>query len=364
MQLINFSVDRIIIHQVFQRGPEGEKIKPLQSHDFTRFDNTAMDAFKSRVRDALGDGSKAVQMEIVDEDKNGMPAIVNEIVGKDDADFVVSSYDVAKKLTDAQKTRGIPGGIVVVFTGTHGAHKHKFLGVIKAEIYSAYEKLIDKKTNEISLKYVEEVLLTPGTKLYKTAGFFERVGSLSDSDGLNSKWSVLISDNQISQTDGKAAAMYFYSDFLGCGYPETSARTTKKFYDAASAFIKQMNVSAEKKIDLYNALTTYLKVNTSSVVSPQEFGSSYFDVDTQDEFIAHLSEKGLPPTSFTKDNAHIASKLKVRKVQFSKNVKIIAPSDVFKDLVSIETIEGDLDESGAPKVWTRILVKDLVVNQE
>ncbi|WP_432729937.1 hypothetical protein [Klebsiella oxytoca] len=37
----------------------------------------------------------------------------------------------------------------------------------------------------------------------------------------------MISDYQISKADGKAAAQYFYQHFLGCGYPETSARTTK-----------------------------------------------------------------------------------------------------------------------------------------
>lgn len=358
------TIDRIIIHQVYQRDQDGNKIEPLQSHEYTRFDNSAMEEFKSRIRDALGEGSKAVQMQVMDQGKGDLPKIVDNIISEDDASFAVSSYDIAKKLTDAQQRKSIPGGILVVFTGKQGHLQKRFLGVIKAEIHSGYEKQEDPETQEISLKFVQEVLLTPGTRLYKTAAFFEKDHSGDSSQDLNDKLAVMISDYQINQTDGKAAAQYFYSDFLGCGYPETSARTTKKFYEAASNFIDHLDVSSEKKSDLYNALTTYLKVDTSSTITPSEFASNYFDIDTQDSFNAYMEEVGLPSTSFTKDNAHIESKLKFRKVNFSKNVRITAPSDVFKNYVKIESIEGDPDESGSPQIWTKVIIKDRITQQE
>ncbi|WP_216594687.1 nucleoid-associated protein [Halomonas sp. PR-M31] len=358
------TIDRIIIHQVYRRDQDGSKVEPLQSHEYTRFDSSAMEEFKSRIRDALGEGSKAVQMQIVDQGKGDLPHIVESIISEDDANFAVSSYDFAKKLTDAQQRKSIPGGILVVFTGKQGYLQKRFLGVIKAEIHSGYEKHEDLTTQEISLKFVQELLLTPGTRLYKTASFFEKDGIDNGSQDLNDKWAVMISDYQISQTDGKAAAQYFYSDFLGCGYPETSARTTKKFYDSASSFIDHLDASSEKKSDLYNALTTYMKVDTSSTITPSDFASSYFDVDTQDSFNAHMEEAGIPSSSFTKDNAHIESKLKFRKVDFSKNVKITAPSEVFKNYVKIESIEGDPDESGTPQTWTKVIIKDRITRQE
>lgn len=364
MQLINMEIDRIIIHQVYRRDQDGNKKEPLQSHEYTRFDSNAMEEFKSRVRDALGDGSKAVQMQIFDQGVGDLSSLVDNTISQDDESFAVSSYDFAKKLTDAQHRKSIPGGILVIFTGKQGHLKKRFLGIIKAEIHSAYEKQEDPETKEISLKFVEEVLLTPGTRLYKTAAFFEKDGSGDPVEDLNDKWAVMVSDYQISQADGKAAAQYFYSDFLGCGYPETSARTTKKFYEAASSFIDQMEVSSERKNDLYNALTTYLKVDTSSTITPSEFAAAYFGVDDQDSFNSYMEEVGLPTSSFTKDNEHIESKLKFRKVSFSKNVKISAPSEVFKNYIDIESIEGDPDESGAPQVWTKVIVKDRITQQE
>lgn len=365
MQLLNFNVDRIIIHQVYCRDSDGNQVTPTQSHEYTNFEQSAMEEFKVRVKDALGDGSKAVQMEVVNQGPNDLPPIIDQMVDQDLEQFAVSSFDIANKLTSAQQTRSIPGGIVVVFLGTHGHQQKKFLGVIKAEVHSGYEKEVNEETNEISLKFVEEILLTPGTRLYKTAGFFEKVDSSESDDDLNNKWTVMVSDYQISRADGKASAHYFYSDFLGCGYPQTSARTTKNFYDSTQSFISELNVSESEKSNLLNALTTYLRVDTSSTVSAAEFASRYFeDIDTQDAFTNYMRGSGLPDSAFTKDIEHIESKLKVRKVNFGGNIKITAPSEAFKDLVTIETIGGDADESGAPAQWTKVIIKDRVIRQE
>lgn len=364
MQLLNLTIDRIIIHQIYRRDENGNKVTPTQSHEYTIFDQSAMQEFKSRVKDALGDGSKAVEMEIVNQESGDLPPLVDIMTDQDNESFIVSSFDIAKKLSDAQQMKSIPGGIVVIFTGKQGAQQKKFLGIIKAEIHSAYEKSVNPETHEISLKFVEEVLLTPGTRLYKTAGFYEKLNYVEPCQNLRDKWTVMVSDYQIGKSDGKAAAQYFYSDFLGCGYPETSARTTKQFYELTCKFITTLAVPAEKRNDLLNALTTYLKVDTSSTVSSSDFASTYFDVDTQDEFSEYIEAAGLPTGAFTKDTTYIKSNLKLRKVKFGSNVKITGPSEAFKNLVTIDTIDGDLDESGMPAEWTRVIIKDRISKQE
>jgi len=365
MHLLNFDVDRIIIHQIYRRDQNGNKVVPTQSHDYTNFEQSAMEEFKSRVKDALGEGSKAVQMKVVNQEVNDLPTLINKMVKQDNEAFAISSYDIAKKLNDAQQTKSIPGGIVVVFSGTQGSQSMKFLGIIKAEVHSGYEKNINQETNEISLKFVEELLLTPGTRLYKTAGFFEKIVSDENNSNLNNKWVIMVSDYQISKAEGKAAAQYFYADFLGCGYPETSARTTKTFYKATRSFILNMGVPEEKKSNFLTALTTYLKVDTSSTISSSEFAKKYFDnIDIQDTFTSYMRESGLPNHAFTKDIEHIESKLQFRKINFRSKVKITAPAEAFNDLITIETIEGSPDESGCPAKWTKVIIKDRIVELE
>jgi len=364
MLLQNLSINRIIIHQIYQRDQDGNKIKPLQSHAYTIFSYDAMQTFRNRIINALGHDSKAVQMGIINQEPGYLPSLIDSLVDQDNESFATSSYDIAIKLTDAQQKRSIPGGIIVIFDGTQGPMGKKFLGIIKAEVHSGYEKEVNPDTNEISLKFVEELLLTPGTRLYKTAGFFEKDGYNEPISDLNDKWLVMVSDYQINKADGKIAAQYFYADFLGCGYPQTSARATKQFYESAKAFIANLNASQTEKIGLFNALTTYLKVEASPTVSASEFAERYFDIDNQDAFTNYIEESGLPITAFTKDIEHIESKLKFRKVSFKSNIKITAPSEVFKNLVTIEAMNGNPDESGTPEEWTKVIIKDRITEQE
>lgn len=337
---------------------------PNQSHEYTNFDPEAMEAFKTRVREALGDGSKkAVPMKIVNQEPGDLPHLVDSMIDQEDDDFAVSSFDIVKKLNDSQQTKSIPGGIVVVFTGTIGAQpKQKFLGVMKAELHSAYEKSVNDE-GEISLKFIREVLLTPSSKLYKTAAFFEQEGN-DESQDLNDRWHVVVSDFQMGNGKTKPAAQYFYADFLGCGHLDSNARTTWQFFESTKKYVGGLDVSAEQKNDLLNALNTYLKVDTSSTISTTDYAEKYLDESVFDDYTQYMSEAGVPEEAFVKDTEQIESDLKQRRVSFRSKLKFTGPAEKFKQLVVIESIEGDPDESGAPQEWTQITVKDRITDTE
>ena len=362
MRVQQLSVDRIVIHQVFKRTEDGKKVDPILTHEYTRFGPAAMRAFHSRVRDALGQGSKAVKMEIVDHSPASIPCLIHNIIGLPDDDFAAATFDIARKLVDAQSRKSIPGGIVVVFTGTHGIDKKLFLGIMKAEIHSGYEKKVDPVTKEISLEYVEELLLTPGTKLYKTAAFF--VENNVHSENLNDIYHTLISDYQITAVDGKSAAKYFYYDFLGCGYPKTSASMTKAFFDHTTDFIDKLDLLPEEKSEKINALNTYLKVNKQDVIEPEVFSEQYFTLEQSEQYLNYLEDHNFETNAFPKDIEFIKNKLKLRKIMFSRNVKVTAPSDAFDNYVEVKTIDGEPDANGNKTIWTQIIVKDKVVSQE
>ncbi|WP_305372891.1 nucleoid-associated protein [Photobacterium leiognathi] len=364
MHLLNLEIEKIAIHQIFQRDINGKKKQPLKSNELINFDENAMETFKQRVINALGSQSKAVNMTIVNQGINDVSTLIPLLCSADDNTFIDLSYNIADKLADAQTKKKLPGGIVVVFKGKIGSKSNRksLIGIMKAEIHSAYEKVKNQVTNQISLKYVEEALLTPSTKLFKTVGFSEKNNVDDDLNNLNNFWDVFISDSQISRNDGKAAAKYFYDVFLCCGYPESSARQTKIFYDATCGFIDSLDISPEEKNDFRNALVSYLKIENSEVVNAIDFAERYFSVGTHDLYTEYLEDQGLVSTSFTKDNEQIATKLKVRKLSFSNNIKLIAPFDYFKDLVEINTVTEDGE--GESVQWTNILVKDRIVTQE
>jgi hypothetical protein len=328
-------------------------------------DAEALEEFKSRVVWALGEDSRAVEMEIVSQSNAGdLAQIVDTLIDFNDADFVVGSYDVATKLADAQTRRDIPGGIVAVFTGTHGANATRFLGIIKADIYTAYKKTENPQTNEISLELVKEALLTPATKLYKTAGFFERPNLDQDIEDLNEKWEVYVSDYQVNPVAGKEAAKYFYSIFLGCNHPASSAKTTREFYTHTTEYIRELDVDEDRRTNLYNGLNSYLKATVSVTASTRDFAEQYLEPEHHDNYRNYMVDQGVPNTAFAKDLAHIEKQLNKRIVKFRRKIKITAPSDVFEEMVEIEEIDGERDETGAIPKWTRVTIKDSVLDQE
>lgn len=52
----------MVIHKIHPRDSEVNKVLLTKSTDFINFDQNDLDSFKSRVINALGEGSKAVEM--------------------------------------------------------------------------------------------------------------------------------------------------------------------------------------------------------------------------------------------------------------------------------------------------------------
>lgn len=362
MSICDLKIDRIIIHQIYRKESDSMKL-PEKGDQYINFAPSAMTDFENRVITALGADSKAIEMQILDQGSADLPTLIDNCINDSDDDFKESSYKIAYKLAQAQfdKGRGISGGIVVIFTGKQGCPQSEILGVIKAEIHSGYEKYVDPITKQISLNHIEELLLTPNSKLFKTIGFCKKQIIDSESFNLNDKWSVLIFDNQINQADGKVSAEYFYRKFAGCGYPESSARTTKLFFETTRDFIHNLNVSSEHKYELTNALTTYLKVDKSSTIDPKDFAESYFDTDTQDNYREHLIQNSLPVIAFTKDIEFIESKLRLHKVTFGNNVKLEADPHTFQNDVIIRPYDGEKEINKNSQQWTQIIVKSELI---
>ncbi|PYF84616.1 nucleoid associated protein NdpA [Marinomonas alcarazii] len=365
MQFLNAKINQIIIHQIFKKNKELQiQQAPSKSTAYTEFDDSAMSNFRSRVSDALGENTKAVEMIIERQDATSLSRLVDRAINEDNEAFINSSFEIAKLLDKAQKKASYPGGIVVVFTGTCNFPDTPFLGIIKAETHNAYQKLVDPDTNKISLNYIEDVLLTPSARLYKTAAFLQKRNFQPDNEDLNRSWEVWVSDYQISQAEGKAAAYYFYNGFLGFTYPDTSARRTKLFFELTKKFISELEIDEEEKNDYINALISYIKVNTSPIISPVDFSNDYLNEDIREDLIESLEDNGLPRENFTKDVEHIKKSLKLRKLSFNSNIKLTASPEVFKEKISFESIKGTPDERGNIPEWTQIIVKEKITNQE
>jgi hypothetical protein len=264
--------------------------------------------------------------------------ISSKLLELDESQFIDLSKKIPEKLTQAQTSRKIPGGIVVLFTGKIGLQNYRYVGIIKAEIHSGFS--LDTENGKLLLRYLSELLLTPQQKLYKIGMFIEKEkGELIDNVRTSLDFLVYIYDHNLTRNETQSAAQYFYQAFLGCSVSPSDKKLTKDFFTFTKEYIDSLSVDDDEKLDLNSGLYSYLKVEKTNTIKASEFAERYIPVEKRDDYVNFIEEKGIPLRGITKDLGYLKYKLKRRKLSFSSSVKIIAPSDNFDSLVQIISTE-------------------------
>jgi hypothetical protein len=358
MDLQDLNIGRIVLHEVHKRTDERQRVAPTYGVDVEQLRGLALDAFRDRVIAAMGRSDRCVQMEILSSSPM-IPILQAVLDAPSDAEFVDESRNVADALADAQTRRDLPGGVVVVFTGTVGAPSSRFFAVIKAETHNGFMRDADDH-GHLGLVFLEKLLLTPQTKLYKI-GMFIDANRRGDDEA---RWNAYLYDDGVSPRDRYGAAQYFYESFLGLAFMQSSARETKVFHDLTKGFITALQIPEEEKVTLHNALVTYLKADVSPTVSVRAFADSYVrDRAVHDSYTAHMYDQGFPRHAVNKDLGDIRSALRQRRILFRSKVSITAPAEAFEQYVEIEAIQG-ASPDGRPERWTRVTIKDQIASQE
>lgn len=362
MPFQNLTINRVIIHEVFQREDDRTIVPPNFSNAMVDLDHAALDALRDRVISAMGSASRSEEMSIIQVGVDSTVSVAKILIDADDALFIETSRIPASKLTSAQTRRDLPGGILVVFTGTAGYPAKRVLGLIKAETHNGFTRQTNAD-GALMLSFLTDLILTPQTKLYKIGVFIE--SDPNTEEPMPTGWRAFIYDDLMTGTNRLKAAQYFYEGFLGCAFPETGARMTKTFHDLTKSFIKGLNVPDELKTDLHNALVTYLKVDRSPTVEVSTFAQTYFaEPELRDAYTQFMMAKEFPQNAVAKDLADVGSDLRYRKVIFNNDIKLTAPADKFEKLVRMRVIDGETDDHGNVPKWTEIIVRDRIRVQE
>lgn len=367
MSFENLTISRLVIHQIFPRGADRSLVNPIYGTQPLTLPQDARDALQTRITDALGQSSHGVEMSIRDTGPESTWHKAKEIInsqGNNDL-FVNLSQGLTAKLAAAQTNRNYPGGIVVVIDGSCGNPPKRFTCVIKAEPHGGFTKR--QQGTQLTLEYIKELILTPQSKLYKIGAFLLDDPNAATTQNPVLGWRAFLFDDMITKGNKLSAAQYFYESFLGLEFPSNSAFQTKQFHELTKNFIRNADVPSEKKIDLLNALTIYLKTDQASTIQVGDFSQTYFDSPIlQDAYSAYMQDKEFPTTAIHKDLSEVQGQLKLRKLTFGlgRDIKLTAPADEFENYLKIESMDGERDAHGQVPKWTKIIVKDHIRDQE
>lgn len=344
---LNFN--RIILHNVHKPNDHGA-VPATISLEITTIDPVGKQLLQDRVSKVLGTGSGSLAMDVASKTSASCYEYAKQLIQANEKVFISTSAAIAHHHTAIHSSKSWPGGTLVIISGTTGVENKRCLIIIKAEQQAGFTEI--EEAGKITLAYLENLILTPQSKLYKIGIFYETVAK---SNGTVDELSAHVFDSNIKSSDDRLAAKYFYSGFLGLKIPENAVQRTRDFFEYTSEFIEKMDVDPERKIDLQQALYTYLKTDKSTTIEVAEFAEAYLGSEEADDFSFYMENKGFPDSAVTKDTKLINRKLARRKLNFTSSVKITAPADDFSELVQIlESSETD----------TTLKIKGVLLNQD
>jgi len=338
MPFANLTIDRIILHEIYKRGPNRELQPPKYSQGLTILDQPGLATLQSRIVAALGSGSHSIEMSIERDGEDSVFQKAAKCIRCEEAGFIAHSQILAGELAQRQTSRRLPGGIVVVFNGTIGTDPKRTIGIMKAEIHEGFNT--ERDEGRVSMKFLSDLLLTPYQKMYKI-GIFVEQEVVEDEDALRSphEFKALVYDHNMNKAETQQAAMYFYDSYLGCSISPTAKKLTRDFYEHTRGFIQTLDKTDEEKKDLNFCLYTYLKMSQAPTISAEDFAMEYLGTpEVKDSYSRHMRGKGFPETAIVKDITYIKNKLKMRGLTFSSKIKILGPSEGFNDMVVIEGV--------------------------
>jgi nucleoid-associated protein YejK len=319
----NLVINRIIIHEIFKRVESNHPSIPVFGDSLLIMSSKANQALQQRLVEALGNNSHSIEMDINDKRSDGIPNFAKSLYEMGDTEFVTKSRYVAEKLSEAQVSMQIPGGIVIIINGTSGVNKYPCCAIIKAEVHTGFHK--KEKNGGISAEYLSDLFLTPQQKLYKIGFFIFKETEIK----------ALVYDHNMTRLETKQAAKYFYESFLGCKIADSSKILTQNFFILTGEFINELDIETEKKLDYQDSLYSYLKNKNDSTLSISEFSEKYLDLEHRDIYNSYMLTATFPAIAIVKELDLIKNKLRRRKISFSSGVTVQRSSGSLKEVLSI-----------------------------
>jgi hypothetical protein len=350
MPLENLTIRRASLHEVHRRADDRTIVAPTYATELFQLDPAGLQVFERRVLQAFQSDAKCMRMTISSHAAGSVAAIGTTLVAANDRHFVEQSKSFADLLAAAQTSRQYPGGLVVTFDGTVGHPARRFFGVMKAEMHEAF-----LKGENLQARFVDSVFLSPKTKLYKI-GLFTAVDE--PALALPEGWTATVYDSQLTAAARDGAALYFHETFLGLAFPENSAQQTKAFYQKTREFIAAAPIPEEEKVNLYNGLYSYLKLDRSPTVQVATFADQFMEENLGDDYRRHMRRERFPEEAIQKDISEIAGRMRVRKLRFGSQITLSGPAEAITDQVDISPIEGPDGEQ-----WTQITVHSRLESQ-
>lgn len=316
-QLASLHIRRVIFHDI-PKKTRGSEAQPTLSEIETEIAPAQTSHLKRRMIRALGSKS-AFDLEFKSDTVSPVPALVTSYANgrRQASQFVEMSQKLAKALFDYQTGAMSSGLLTLMDCLVEGAPAFAILKLEREEGAQLEQGTRDgKRTYEMSV--LENLVLTDGTRLFKSVLFVKAGGATDDFEGI-----ACDDQRSFGSTDELAQ---FWLRFLGCMLKEEPRVATKKFFEMAVRYVNEAVVDPVEKNSIYEHVVSELKSQKKNF-SPKRFVEEYLPPEHQQPFTDFLGEHHVALRQFTLDVSAIERRLKRRAFHTAKGVTVTVPVD-------------------------------------
>ncbi|MFY9853037.1 MAG: nucleoid-associated protein [Terracidiphilus sp.] len=314
-QLATMTVRNVIFHDVpNDRGDGGTGV--VLATDPTRIDARQRRLLTKKLTKVL-DSRSAYGITFADGTSSPVPSEVRIYTnqGYREANFVEASQHLATHLHQVQNRTISPGLLCVIDIVVDGRHG---LIIMKLEREEGAQLELERSNGrtQFAMSVLENLVLTDGTKLFKTAAFL-RTGTGDDDFDMSA------CDSQHRVLDSTEMARFWLS-YLGCTVEEDARVTTSKFFNTTVEFANTYVTDLVDKTHIYESLNTELRSNKRNII-PRDFVRDYVPEGLQRACIEFLEERHVPLRTFVKDVEDVRAALRKLTYVSEEGVRISVP---------------------------------------
>lgn len=319
-------VRHVIFHDVPEKGHEGSA-EPLLSDVATKVDASQKHHLLTKLTRVIT-STKAYPVRFLTKTASPVPVQARLLTANsfDRKRFIDGSRELANYLFE-QHTKATSPGLLCVIDGVSAGNPAFVLMKLERERGAQLELSGKEGEKTFSMSVLNDLVLTDGTRLFKSAMFI-RTGAGDD----DFKAQACEGQYHVFSADDLAK---FWMRFLGCGFVVEPRVATQRFFESTLEFISTVVTEPVVKATIYEHLQSQMKANNRTF-APQNFIQDYVPEEYQEPYREYLGEAKIPLTQFRKDVSDIEKSLERKLYKTKKGGMISVPTNV-DDFIEIRS---------------------------
>jgi hypothetical protein len=317
-ELAATTIRHVIFHDVPEKGHEGAP-GPQLSDIETKVDASQKNHLLTKLTRVIS-STKAYSIRFLPDTKSPVPTQARLLTAGifNRKRFIDGSRELANYLFE-QHTKATSPGLLCVIDAASGGNSAIVLMKLERERGAQLALSGEEGEKTFSMSVLNDLVLTDGTRLFKTAMFI-RTGTGDDdfkAQACEGQYNVFSADDLAK----------FWMRFLGCGFVVEPRVATQRFFESTLDFISNTVTEPTVKASIYEHLQSQMKANTRTF-APQTFIQEYVPEEYQQPYRDHLETSKISLAQFRKDVSDIQTSLERKLFKTKKGGVISVPSDV------------------------------------